>query len=568
MKTQREPMRLATLALLGGIHILGSAQQAAPPVIRDPADRVFREQSERERERALERSPGAPEVRPVEASPTDSFPEDLPAEGPDFLIRQIKADGDLLLEPRVFARLVAPFAGRRIGSAHIRVLLERLNKALATQGYFTSKAFVSNQNLAEGELIVSFLAGRIERIVFDGQDVRPGRSALPGVRMVMPFRVGDILKLQDIEQAVDQFNRVRGNQVQVQIQPAERVGGSIVDFKNTPTASRQGTISLDNQGSPATGRWRSQATVEQGNALGFMESLSLGLTTSSDTNAVYGTASFPWGYNTLSFMGSWSEYMNLVGDTALVHGTSRNFSVASNHLIQRDQNSKTAVDLSLAQRSSNRTINNALLTPQALTVARIGMNRLSRYADGSQWTIDGGWVQGLAGLGALRDPDNLPSESPRAQFSKVELNASVQRPVSAGPVAGLIWRSRLNAQWSRHALYSSEQIFAGGVSSVRGFAESAAGGDRGIVVRNELIREIGLSLWQTQMRLDPYVFVDAARVHSLADGHGQSLVSVGGGLRLSFAHGLAEMLIGRPVKRPDTLNDAGLRVNINVTYYF
>lgn len=563
--------QLALPTLLG----LPAFAQTPPPALRDPADRVFREQTERERERNVELAPPAP-IRPTDAVPgaaeEDSFPADLPADGPSFQIRSIAASGDAILDAAAFARITAPFVGRSLGAAHIRVLLDRLNRALTAQGNLTSKAMVANQNLAEGHLVVDFLAGRVERIVFDGREIAADGWSDPGVRMALPFRAGDVLKLQDIEQAVDQFNRVRGTNVQVQIQPGQQVGGSIVRLQNTPGAARQFMLSLDSQGGAATGRWRTQASVEQGNALGLMETLSLGLTTSRDTNAVYGAASIPWGNNTVSFMGSWSEYLNLVGDTALVYGTSRNTSVAFNHLLQRDQTSKTALDVSLARRGSERAINNAALTPQTLTVVRLGVNRLTRQADGSQWTIDGAWVQGLRALGALRDADDLPPGAAQAQFTKFELSGSLQRPLGGEFFKGTTWRARLHAQWSGDALYSSEQIFAGGVSSVRGFAESAVGGDRGVVLRNELVREGWWLGANGRARIDPYVFVDAARVYAVAGGRGESLASAGVGLRISFLYGssqgAADIVVGRPIKRPHARTEAAPSISMNLSYFF
>ncbi|MDB5850749.1 MAG: Polypeptide-transport-associated domain protein ShlB-type, partial [Rhodoferax sp.] len=272
----------ALLGLPSPVHAQ-VAQQPTQPVVRDPADRVFREQTERERERILERTPDVSEPHTDAATPSYGFPADLPAEGVTFSILHIHSDGDVLLDTQEFSRIAEPFAGHKLGAAHIRLLLDRLNQALVKRGYFTSKAFVADQNLGEGQLTVSFLAGRIERVMFDGEAIAPAHWDHPGVRLALPFSAGDILKLQDVEQAVDQFNRVRGNQVQVQIQPGQEVGGSIVDFRNTPSAHRQYMLSLDNQGSPATGRWRTQGTVEQGNALGLMETFSLGLTTSRDT---------------------------------------------------------------------------------------------------------------------------------------------------------------------------------------------------------------------------------------------------------------------------------------------
>jgi len=312
--------------------------------------------------------------------------------------------------------------------------------------------------------------------------------------------------------------------------------------------------------------------VEQGDALGLMESLSLGLVTSTETNAVFGTVSIPLGYYTLSVMRSWSEYQNLIGNEALVYGTSNSTSLALNRLLSRSQDSKLALDLSLTQRASNRAINNADLTPQHQTSARIGINRLKRFQTQEgpgQWTFDVGVVRGLSALGADRDAPDLPQGAARGQFTKVEGNATLQLPLSKT----WNWRSRLAGQWSRVPLYSSEQLFAGGVSTVRGFTESAAGGDRGLTWRNEWAMQgpplpFDGQLFGQKLGIEPYLFLDGARLHTVADGQHANLLSTGAGLRFALGKGNGEIIVGKPLKAPQSVADTGLRINFQFGLQF
>ena len=503
----------------------------------------------------------------IPAPEATGFPLDLVVEGPAFLVQTISASGEVLLSPEQFRRITAPFVRRPLGSAHIRVLLDRITKALVATGYVTSRAYVGNQNLQEGALAISVMAGRIESIRYNGQLLRPGESDLPGVRLALPMRQGDILRLQDIEQAVDQLNRLRRNAVQVQIQPGEHAGGSVIDLRNNEGSARQYSVSADNQGSASTGRLRLQAGVEQGNGLGLMETVSLGLTSSKDTNALYGTLSLPLGYYTLTGMLSWSEYQSLIGNTALVYGTSQNFSLALNRLLARDQNSKTAIDLSLAKRRSDRAINNVQLTPQSLAVLRGGINHLRHFgtaAGDGQWSLDAGVVRGLKALGADRDAADLPSEGAHAQFTKFEISGAARVPL----MPGVAWRGRLAGQCSHTPLFSSEQLFIGGAYSVRGFAESVAGGDCGMYLRNEAVWEAMPLVWSGGIRLEPYAFLDGGVVRSAASGQHQSAVGAGLGLRLAFARGNAEFIIGRPVHNRAGVAEAGTRAHASLSYQF
>lgn len=561
MRAWRSPL------LMLGLTLASLAMAETPAPVRDPGERLQREQLEKERGRALERGPVEIEVPVLREDHYGDAPESLPEPGPLFSIHAVTWQGEPLLSETEFKRIVAPFVGKPLGINRINLLLDRLNKALVAAGFITSRVYVANQSLAAGVLVITVVPGRVERILYNGEAIRPGVGDHPGVRLALPMAEGDILKLPDVEQAVDQFNRLRRNNVQVQIRPGEQPGGSIVEFANARGDAATYTFSADNQGSPGTGRLRPQVSAEAGDVFGLMETLAFGLTTSMETNALYASVSLPFGYNTASVMTSWSEYQNLIGDTALLHGTSSSLSLSLNRLVHRDQNTKMAVDFNLTRRNSTRMVNNAALTPQTHTVARLGVNRLTRFRTGAgigQWTLDAGVTQGLAWFNADRDRSDIAAEAARAQFTKFELSGTAAVPLGGG----YSWRGRVAGQWSRMPLFSSEQIFAGGVASVRGFAESALGGDRGLQVRNEIVRDDLKPLFGARVRVEPYAFLDGGGVETLADERWQSLIGAGLGVRVGFAGGNAEVIAGWPLLKPDAMADAGARLNISIAYQF
>ena len=557
--------RTSCLLALGVSLSLPAWAQNSP--IRDPNDQLMREQQEKLRQELLQQNAtgkiqqdGVPAAG---AADDNRFPADIATTGPSFQIRAIQAAGDsTLLSASQFAKLTQPFVGHALAVEHINVLLERINKALIEQGYTTSRAYVGGQNLKEGVLTITIVAGRIEQILFNAAPVTG-----VGNWLAMPLKVGDVLRLRDIEQAVDQFNRLRRNNVQVLIKPGQTSGGSIVEFVNQPGKAARYNIGIDNQGAANTGRTRIQAGIELGNVLGLMEAMSFGLTSSQDTNAVYGLVSIPWGYNTISAMASISEYQNLIADTALVYGRSKNFSLSVNRLLHRDQNSKTALDISLAKRESTREVNKYPLTPQAQTSVRVGINRLSRFdarQGTGQWTVDVGFTRGIPALGADKDPADLPKEAARYQFSKLDMAASLDRPLSKR----ILYRGKLSGIWSQHPLYSSEQLFAGGVSSVRAYPESYLGGDKGVVWRNELALGKTQPLWEGGARYEPYVFGDAAYLKTVSDQRSRSLVGVGAGARLAYQRAFADIQLGRALKSPTGYEKQGWRINANLSYQF
>ena len=557
--------KLLGLALALGLNVAALAQTPPP----DPADRLLQESRDRERlDRLQQESPeiAAPAAEAA-AIDRDIDPESVADPEPTFPIGTIVLTGNTVLAPEQGDAILHPFIGKRLGVNRINLLLRRLTQAFIDAGYITTRAYVGSQNLASGTLELTVMPGRIEKLRYNGRDLPRGALNEPGTRLALPFRQSEVLNLADLEQGVDQLNRLRRNRAEMKVLPGESAGGSIVDIDNSQGDRFFYTLGADNQGSRVTGQMRTRATVEANDLLGLQESLSLAFVGSLDTNALLFGASLPWGYNTASYAYSYSEFQNLIGDSALLFGTSRGHTLAFNRVVARSHEGKAAVDLSLALREARRDINNFELTPQKLAVLRLAYNQLRRFRAGAipgYWTADLGVSAGLRVLGATRDPADLPPEAARAQFNK--LDASVA--LGLQPTAALGYRASVSGQWSRNPLYSSEQIFIGGANTVRGFAESALAGDRGWFSRHELAYAWTPDVIGERVRLEPFFFADAGRVQLLADGHWRSLAGAGLGARMAWRGATAEVALAQPLTWPEGLTDTKFRAHAALTLTF
>ncbi|MGE8453284.1 MAG: POTRA domain-containing protein, partial [Pseudomonadales bacterium] len=189
--------KLLGMGLLASLVSLSASAQNRPLV--DPNDQRMREQQEKLRQELVEQN-AAGKIQ-LDATPgvgvvDDSrFPADIQTTGPSFEIRAIHAGGDSqLLSSGRFALITQPFLGHSLAVEHINVLLDRINKALIQEGYTTSRAYVGSQNLKEGVLTITIVAGRIEKLLFNGE---PATGV--GAWLAMPMREGEILRLRDIE---------------------------------------------------------------------------------------------------------------------------------------------------------------------------------------------------------------------------------------------------------------------------------------------------------------------------------------------------------------------------------
>ncbi|MCZ2996007.1 hypothetical protein NYY81_18425, partial [Acinetobacter baumannii] len=70
--------------------------------------------------------------------------------------------------------------------------------------------------------------------------------------MSFPGKQGELLNLREIEQMVDQLNRLPSNQAQMELAPGKAVGGSDVLVKNTPQKPWRVGLSRHNGGQRST----------------------------------------------------------------------------------------------------------------------------------------------------------------------------------------------------------------------------------------------------------------------------------------------------------------------------
>lgn len=520
----------------------------------DPAQRLLREQRQRELQREATQPPAQIESR-VPVAP-DTRVEDVEETATTFEIHRIEVEGNRVLSDAEVSAITAPFVGHRLGANRINLLLRRFTEAFVAGGYITTRAYLGQQNLASGVLRVTVVPGRVETFQLNGKG--GGWLTDAGTEWQFPAP-GDMLRLADLEQGVDQINRLRRNRAEMQILPGQTPGGSIVALTNNPGDRFRFNAGVDNYGSRVTGISRTRLGIDADNALGLQESLGMSYVGTVDTNAAVASAAVPFGYNTFSYTASLSEYQNTIGDTALLYGRSVGHTFGWNRVISRNQTGRQALDLTFTWRKSEREINNLQLDPQRLSVLRAAWSGLWRFAAGGQQgyvTAEAGYSRGLSAFHATQDPGDIHRDEAHAQFNKLDASTTMQLPLPLfADRLQLAWRTQLVGQWTNVALFGSEQIYAGGMSTVRGFREGVIAGDRGAYLRNELA-------WANSpgiigIRMEPYLFLDAGETQYVATRQWQAVAGAGAGVRLSAQWAgqvfTSELLVGAPLAQPAVL---------------
>ncbi|MFJ5159787.1 ShlB/FhaC/HecB family hemolysin secretion/activation protein [Pantoea sp. NPDC088449] len=404
--------------------------------------------------------------------------------GPCFPVQKIIIQHATLISSGQQHHLISPYINRCLNLTEINSLVHAVSDWYMQRGYITSRAFLTEQDLSQGQLIIPVLEGKLDAIRLDGQHPR-------ALQMAFPRLEGRILNLRDIEQGMEQINRVRSKPVQIEIQPSPKTGYSVVNLTAEPEFPLSASFGFDNSGQKSTGVGQLNGALTGNNLLGLADRWFISGGRSSafsdwrDAQNLQAGVSVPYGYGLFDYSYSWSNYHSSFvnnGFTWLSNGDNVAHRINGLWVLFRNGDIKTGVQLGFNHYSSHNYLNNTLLqsSSRKITSTQLGINHTQKILGGVA-TLNPAFSRGMPWFDA-EDDAGKTGDLPKAQFRKWSISGSFQRPL-----ANNLWLlSSIYGQWSPDRLYGSERLTLGGESSVRGFKEQYLSGDAGGYLRNEL----------------------------------------------------------------------------------
>lgn len=470
------PRQAAVALFLSGISFSGMT------ALLSPADRnSIQQQQQQLLDQNQQQRDELQRATPIPQERLSSAPAD--AAGPCFTLNRITLQNATLMSPREQQKMIRPWQGRCLNIAQITQLTNQISDWYIQRGYITSRAYLTEQDLSGGELHIAVLEGRLQQIRLEGVPARTLAMTFPGLE-------GKPLNLRDIEQGMEQINRVRTTPVQIEILPGEQPGDSIVNLTATPEFPLQASVTFDNSGQKSTGVGQISASLVGNNLLGLADKWfvsggrSSAFSHSRDAKNLAAGVSIPYGYGLFDYTYTWNDYLNVIDNAGYnwrSTGDTETHRVNYSHVLFRNGDLKTGVSLGLNHRVNRNFLDGVKLesSSQEFTSLLFGLNHTQKILGGVA-TFNPTFSRGMPWFNAT--DDHLYPDQPKAQFRKWSVNASWQR----GLTDKLWWLSSVYWQWSPDRLYGSERLSIGGESSVRGFKEQYISGDNGGYWRNEI----------------------------------------------------------------------------------
>lgn len=533
----------------------------AAPVTPGDLDVIQNQQQQRLQQDQQQRD-ALTQAHQVELQKTES----APASGPCFEINQISLQQASLITPDTQKRLVAPYINQCLSLERINQLVRAISEWYVQRGYITSRAFLTEQNLSHGTLNITVLEGKLEAIHLQGASARQ-------LNMAFPTRAGRILNLRDIEQGMEQINRLRTTPVQIEIIPSTQPGYSIVNLTSTPEFPLTLGLNMDNSGQRSTGVGQLSGSLVGNDLLGVADRWFVSGGRSSafsdwrDAQNFQAGVSVPYGYGLLDYSYSWSNYHSRFNANSFdwySNGDNISNRLSGSWVLFRNGEIKTGVQLGLNHYVSHNWLNETLLqsSSRKLTSLQIGFNHTQKIAGGVA-TLNPMLSRGMPWFDAESDKGKS-DDFPKAEFRKWSVSSSYQRPVTQK----MWWLSSFYAQWSPDRLYGSERLTIGGENSVRGYKEQYLSGDVGGYLRNELNYSLFtlpvIGEVSTTLALDGgWLQSDKQDRYAAGTLWGSSL-----GLGTRNAHVSTQLSLGIPVSYPNYLAPDRLSVYARVGLVF
>ncbi|CAI3931634.1 ShlB/FhaC/HecB family hemolysin secretion/activation protein [Commensalibacter papalotli (ex Botero et al. 2024)] len=403
-------------------------------------------------------------------------------------LNNIEVTGVTKISKAAINTITHQWKGRCVSLQDINIILGDINKLYVKHRLVTSRAYLPKQDISGGYLKIIMLENKVGSFEFSG-------SAQPSNEITaFPWVSGGVLNLDDLEQGLDNMNRLSGWEASLKFLPKTKDTDTVVHIDVPKTSMIHGKVLTDNNSQSSSGRTMGRAFVNVSDLFGLLDLWSFEYDHSLNNRQSQGHNSFldaegsiplgPW----LLFGGWWRSdefyYMPSQPDTKKRLDTvQKDYRIGVSRVIARHKVDVTTLTVSYELKDFRNNTNYERLPSQSAKLAslNIGVGEFLKIW-GRTWYINIGAKVGLGGMGTKTWVVNQGKYAPHTQYVKPYLNIDGFKPITKT----ITWHTVIHGEYSSQNQYGNEWFSIGGPYTVRGFLKKTAIGNAGIFMRNDL----------------------------------------------------------------------------------
>lgn len=468
--------------------------------------------------------------------------------------------------------------GSCLGKNSINTIYDAFYNEILKSGFITTTINLPSQNLKGKTLTFEIIPGKIDEISLNDKNSTKNRASL-----FTSFKINkkdNILNLRDIEQALEVLQNASNGNVSFKLIPSNKENYSDIKITKEEKLPLNLSLSFDNLGSRATGKYQGGVNLNALNLMGFNEiwysSYSKNIfkadkqsvendTKRGKTDNIYYGITIPYKRFSLDFNEYRYNYDQAIPGAFGVYkysGKSKRRNLTLNYLYHRDQISKNSIFFRLWEKENKNYIEDYELDNQRKKTAGYEIGLSSQiFIENGHIVFGTTYKKGTGARGALKAPQEDYNDGTN-RFGIISVDFNFNKSSSIMP---LTYDFKFHGMWNNRPLTMQERLNIGGYYTVRGFdGEMSLVGDRGYSVRNTL--EYGISNNHFMYAAFDFGKVSGKSSNYMTDN---TLVGYGIGLKGYFKRKLQyDIFLGFPLNKPEFFETDKNVLNFNLTYNF
>lgn len=505
--------------------------------------------------------PAMPQAQAQIEEPTLTAPKWIDSQQ-KVAVNRILIQGNSSIATEQLNALVEHAVGQQLSLADLQQLAYSITQYYDQQGFPYSRAYLPEQNLSQGDVVIAVLEARYDRIQLDNQS-RVSDQLLQ--KFLQPLHSGVVITRDELQHQLLLLERLHGVKTRNVMRAGSQVGTADLIVSVQEDEKFTGYVGLDNYGNEYTREWRANAGAGVHNVFGLNDHMRFDLMSSGHLN--FGRVSYDALINShgtrLGTSVSQLEYkLGKQYKDVGAEGAATQVNVSLDHPVWLSNQTEVILganynfknledDVTAADLYRHRDIHVAQL--------RLDVSQKDQLAGGgiTQYGVSSEFGQ-VDFKNAAAKANDLASANTQGDFMTVSAHLSRSQNLGQSPYQ---LHTKLHAQYSPDNLDSAQQFSVGGINGISGYENSVLSGSTGYYAVAELKRNLYAA---NGHYLNGKVYMDTASVKrqsqkwaGLTGDNQEQAHSAGFGLNwANTAKWSAALQVGFPIgKQPESLQE-------------
>lgn len=502
-----------------------------------------------------------------------------------FIVRSVRIEGNSLLPESELAARVAPLIGSESTTGALRQAAAAVQEAYRQAGYAGVVAFVPEQPLAGGDIVIRVVEGKLAQIKISGNE----RYDESNIRNSLPhLREGETPRVRAIDRDIQLANENPVKELRVTLTAGAKPGEIDAAIEVAEEPPLRALIGFDNTGDPATGDYRLSVGLQHANLWNLDHIGTFQYQTSPTDPSQVQIYSLGYRlplYGHAASLDAFAAYSSVDNGTTTTvagplafTGKGKIAGLRGNRYLERLGEYDHRLTLGVDWRDLQNDCSLGAFGAAGCGTAGVSVVvlPLSLTYTGQVQTPEKAWGFSAALAHNVGGSSSEDFEAARPRADKYYSIARLSAFAGFAPPDSFGVQGRLSGQYSPDALVPVEQFGLGGASSVRGYREREVTGDYGLYANLEgLAPDLRQLVGFDKGNLRPLIFVDWGQVtnHYRWPCSGSdtrcSLSSVGVGVLFAFGkHFSGRLDVGRALEDGPQTSAGKTRGNVALSFVF